>query len=52
LGGGRYEDGKSAKSLKMIGGPDRDRTGDLFHAIATTIIDAITYMGFWELPNT
>jgi hypothetical protein len=27
--------GWSAKSLKVIGGPDRDRTGDLFHAITT-----------------
>ncbi len=25
--------GWPAKSLKVIGGPDRDRTGDLFHAM-------------------
>jgi hypothetical protein len=24
---------KSAKPLKLIGGPDRDRTDDLFHAM-------------------
>jgi hypothetical protein len=26
---------RAAKSLKRIGGPDRDRTDDLFHAILT-----------------
>jgi hypothetical protein len=29
-----------------------ERTGDLFHAIATTIIISITYIGFRGLPNT
>jgi len=24
---------RAAKSLKLNGGPDRDRTGDLFHAM-------------------
>jgi hypothetical protein len=38
--------------IELIGGPDRDRTGDLFHAIATTITISITYMGYRELPNT
>jgi hypothetical protein len=36
----------------VVGGPDRDRTDDLFHAIATTIRISITYMGCRELPNT
>jgi hypothetical protein len=37
--------GGDAKLLRRIGGPDRDRTGDLFHAIATITIISITYMG-------
>jgi hypothetical protein len=43
---------RDAKLLRRIGGPDRDRTGDLFHAIAKTITISITYMGYRGLPNT
>jgi hypothetical protein len=33
----------SAKCLKRFGGPDRDRTDDLFHAIVPTLGFSITY---------
>jgi len=38
--------------LEIIGGPDRDRTDDLFHAIGTRYLESITYNGVPELPST
>ena len=42
----------SAKCLKRIGGPDRDRTDDLFHAMAARITVSTTYKRVRGLPST
>ena len=40
-----------SEDLRLYGGPGRDRTDDLFHAIGFRIVDSTTYNGVRELPN-
>ncbi len=38
--------------LRGFGGPDWDRTDDLFHAMAIRVAFSTTCKWVWELPNT